>query len=154
MMFYLRLVAVSLVFMTDFCIINMNSRSPTGVYPYIYLSDSSTVFGCASFIMELFRQWKSWTDFWDWCICLPIKFWMLASISSTVSLPYSVIRFLGVLVELAIMMIFAPVSIHTDCSALSASFLLNRLTDLDSPLKSYGSFRMALLNSLIPVAEV
>ena len=63
-------------------------------------------------------------------------------------------RFLVVTVELLIMMIFDPVSIHPDFLALSASFSLNRLTDLDSPSKIYGRFRMALLNILIPVVEV
>ena len=78
---------------------------------------------------------------------------MLVSISSTVSLPYSVMIFLGVPVELATMMIFAPVSIHSDCLDLSARFSLNRLPDLDYPSKSSGRSRMALSNSLIPVVE-
>ena len=63
-------------------------------------------------------------------------------------------RFLRVTVELYIMIIFTPVSIHPDCVALSANFSLNRLTDLDYLLKSYGSLRMALLKSLMPVVEV
>ena len=80
--------------------------------------------------------------------------WILLSISSTASISYSVIRFLGVPVELATMMILAPVYIHPDCLALSTSFSLNRLTDLDSSSKSSGISRMAILNSLIPVVEV
>ena len=72
----------------------------------------------------------------------------------TVRNPYMVIRFLGVLVELAIVMISPPISIHPDYSALFASFSLNRLTDLEYPSMIYGSFRMALLNSLVPVVEV
>ena len=83
-----------------------------------------------------------------------MNFWILASVSSTIIFTYSVIRFIGVVVESAIMMVFAPVSTHPDCLALSDSFLLNRLTDLESLLKSYGSFSMALLHSFIPVVEV
>ena len=79
---------------------------------------------------------------------------MLVLISSMLSLPYSVMRFLGVPAESAIMMMLDPVSIHTDCLYLSDNFSLNRLTDSDSPSKSSGSFRMALLNRSISVAEV
>ena len=52
------------------------------------------------------------------------------------------------------MMIFAPVSITPDSLYLSTNFSLNRLADLDSPSKSSGSFRTALLNSLITVVGV
>ena len=51
-------------------------------------------------------------------------------------------------------MIFAPVSVHPDCLSLSANFSLNTLADLDSPSKSSGSLRVALLNRLMPVVEV
>ena len=80
-----------------------------------------------------------------------MKCWILASIFSTVSLPYLVMRFFGVPEELAIMMIFAPVYIHTDCLALTSNFSLNRLMDLDSMSKSSGRLSMALLDSLMPV---
>ena len=83
-----------------------------------------------------------------------MKCWIMVSISSTVSLPYSVMRFLGVPEESAIMMIFAPVYIYTDCLALYDKFSLNRLMDLDSMSKSSGILMMALLDSLMPVVEV
>ena len=71
-----------------------------------------------------------------------------------VSLPYSVMRFIGVPVELGTMIIFAPASIQPDCLCLSANLSLIRLTDFDSPSKSSGSLSMALLKSLISVVEV
>ena len=83
-----------------------------------------------------------------------MKCLILVSIPSTVSLPYLVVRFLGVLLELSIMMIFAPVYIHPDLLSLSANFSLNRLEDLDYPPKSSVRFRMSLLNILIPVVKV
>ena len=79
---------------------------------------------------------------------------MFTSMFSTVSLPYSVMRFLGVPVESGIMMLFSPASIHPDCFALSANFLLNRLMDFDSPYNISGSLRIALLKSLLPVVDV
>ena len=83
-----------------------------------------------------------------------MNFWILVSISSTVSLPYSVMRFIGVLVESAIMTILAPASIHPDCLALSANFSLNRLMYLESLSNSSVSFRMDILNSLLPMVQV
>ena len=83
-----------------------------------------------------------------------MKCWILFSISSTVSLPYSFMRFFGVPGESAIMMIFALVYIHTDCLALYENFSLNRLMDLDYMSKSSGSLMMALLDILMPVVEV
>ena len=79
---------------------------------------------------------------------------IFASMSSTVSLPYSALRFLGVPMELGIMVIFAPASIYPDCFAFYANFLLDILKDLDSPLISSGSFIMALLKSLMTVVEL
>ena len=73
---------------------------------------------------------------------------------STASLPYSMMRFLGVPLESGIMMIFAPDSIQPDCFSLSSKLLLNRLMDFDFTLNSSGRFRIALLNSFIPVVEV
>ena len=54
----------------------------------------------------------------------------------------------------AIMMIFDPVYIYTDCLALYENFSLNRLMDLDYMSKSSGSLMMALLDILMPVVEV
>ena len=54
----------------------------------------------------------------------------------------------------AIMMIFDPVYIYTDCLALYYNLSLNRLMDLDSMSKSSGILMMALLDSLMPVVEV
>ena len=62
-----------------------------------------------------------------------------------------VMKFLGVSVESGIMNIFAPDSIHPDCFALSANFLLSRLTGFYYPSRSSGSLSMALLKSLMPV---
>ena len=62
--------------------------------------------------------------------------------------------FFGVPEESAIMMIFAPVYIDTDCLSLSDNFSLNRWMDLDSLSKSSGILRIALLDSLMPVVEV
>ena len=62
-----------------------------------------------------------------------------------------VMKFLGVSVESGIMNIFAPDSIYPDCFALSANFLLSRLTGFDYPSRSSGSLSMALLKSLMPV---
>ena len=73
---------------------------------------------------------------------------------SMASLPYSVMRFIGVPVELGTMIIFAPASIQPDCLCLSANLSLIRLTDFDSPSKIYGSLSMALLKILMPVVEV
>ena len=52
------------------------------------------------------------------------------------------------------MMIFAPVSIHSDCLVLFANFSLNRLKNFYSLPKSSGILSMALLNILMPVMEV
>ena len=51
-------------------------------------------------------------------------------------------------------MMFAPASIHPYLFALSSNFSLNILVYFDSPSKSSGSFRMALLKSLMPVVDV
>ena len=83
-----------------------------------------------------------------------MKCWILFSISSTVSLPYSFMRFFGVPEDSAIMMIFDPVYIYTDCLALYDNFSLNRVMDLYSMSKSSGILMIALLDSLIPVVEV
>ena len=48
--------------------------------------------------------------------------YMFASIFSTVSVPYSVMRCIGVLVESGIIIIFAPDSIHPDFFVLSSNF--------------------------------
>ena len=63
-------------------------------------------------------------------------------------------RFFVVPEESAIMMIFAPIYIYTDCLALYYNLSLNRLMDLDSMSKSSGRLSMALLGSSIPVVEV
>ena len=70
------------------------------------------------------------------------------------SLPYSVMKFLGVPVESGIMMIFSPVYIHPYCFALSANFSLNRLTDLYSLPKTSGRLSVELLKMLMTVVEV
>ena len=63
-------------------------------------------------------------------------------------------KVIGVPVDSGIIMIFAPAYIHPDFFALSINFSLNRLMDFDYPSKSYGIFRMALLNSFMPVVNV
>ena len=83
-----------------------------------------------------------------------MKCWMFTSMFSTVSLPYSVMMFLGVPVGLGIMMMLVPASIHPYCNAISDNFLLNRLTDFHSPSKSSGNLSIALSKSLMPVVEV
>ena len=83
-----------------------------------------------------------------------MKFWMFDSIFSTESLPYSVMRFLGVTVELGIVMMFGHAPIHHDCFALYAKFSLNRSMDFDSLSKSSGSLSMALLKILMTVVDV
>ena len=79
---------------------------------------------------------------------------MFASMFSMVSLPYSVMSFLGVPVDSGIIIIFAPASIHPDCFALSANLLLNMLMDLDSPSNSSCILINALLNIFMPVVDV
>ena len=79
---------------------------------------------------------------------------MLAPMSSMVGLPYSVKIFLQIVSKSPIMSIFSPVSIHPDCFALSARFLLNRLTYFDSPSNSSSIFIISLLKNLINVVEV
>ena len=59
--------------------------------------------------------------------------------SSTVSLPYSVMIFLGVTLDSLIVMIFSPASIHPAFLALSDNCLLNRLMDFDFCQKSLGA---------------
>ena len=71
-----------------------------------------------------------------------------------VSLPYSVISFIWVPVESGIIMIFSPAYIHPDFFALSANFLLNVFMGFNYPSNSSGSFRIALLKSLMPVVDV
>ena len=94
----------------------------------------------------------------DGVLCLKVEmsyeFWMFAAMFSMVSLKYSVMIFLGVIVESVILMMFDPASIHLDSFYLSAIFLSNRLMEFDYPSKSSGGLRMALLNSLMPVVEV
>ena len=88
-------------------------------------------------------------------MCLfPMKFCIFASMFSTMSLPYSLMSFIGVPVDSGIIMIFAPAYVHPDFFALSIKFSLNRLMDFDYPSKSYGIFRMALLNSFMPVVNL
>ena len=83
-----------------------------------------------------------------------MKFCMFAKMFSTVSMPFSVIRFLGDPLESGIMMIFAPASIPPDSFALSDNFSLNRLMDFYSPSKISGRFRIALLKIFIIVVEL
>ena len=83
-----------------------------------------------------------------------MKFCIVTPMFSMVSLPYSVMRFLGVTVESGIIMIFAPDSIHPDCLALSVNFLLNRWIDFDYLLNNSESLRIALLKSLMPMVDV
>ena len=83
-----------------------------------------------------------------------MKFCMLASMFSTASLLYFVMRFLGVPVDSRIMMIVAPASIQTDCFSLYYNLSLNRLMNFDSPSNSSGVLIIALLNILIPVVDV
>ena len=74
--------------------------------------------------------------------------------SSTVSLPYSVMIFLGVTLDLLIVVIFSPASIHPACLALSDNCLLNRLMDFDFLSKISGSCMVALLKRFIPVVDL
>ena len=83
-----------------------------------------------------------------------MKCWIFVVIYSRVSLQYSFMRILAVPVEWEIMMIFAPVFVHSGCFDLSANFSMNRLTGLDSPSKNSGSLSMALLNIMMHVVEV
>ena len=83
-----------------------------------------------------------------------MNFWMFASMLSTASLSYSVIRFIRFPIESGIIMIFAPASTHPVSFALSDKFLLNRLMDFYSPSKFSGILRMALLNIFMPSIDV
>ena len=79
---------------------------------------------------------------------------MFASMSSTVSLPYSVIIFLEVTTGSLSMVVFSPASIHPDGLALYDIFSLNRFNDFYSLSNSFGSFIIELLKKFIPVVEV